>query len=165
MIAINTIAKEAEISGVIKEILIAPQSKIKITDEDGAVKQYSVSSNVKITIGTKNVSIYDLRLGYNAYINTSGDEIVTMEVSQLDTAKSFTGKILFINEDDRLIMMQGVTSTGKTELIYLSVTNRTIIYDTSGNTKYFKDFEEGESIVSIAVQKGGEYEATSIMIQ
>lgn len=165
MIAINTIAKEAEISGVIKEILIAPQSKIKIADEDGAVKQYSVSSNVKITIGTKNVSIYDLRLGYNAYINTSGDEIVTMEVSQLDTAKSFTGKILFINEDDRLIMMQGLTSTGKTELIYLSVTNRTIIYDTSGNTKYFKDFEEGESIVSIAVQKGGEYEATSIMIQ
>ncbi|HNZ82220.1 MAG TPA: S-layer homology domain-containing protein [Sedimentibacter sp.] len=165
MIAINTIAKEAEASGVIKEILIAPQSKIKIADEDGAIKQYSVSSNVKITIGTKNVSIYDLRLGYNAYINTSGDEIVSMEVSELDTAKSFIGKIIFINEDDRLIMMQSITGTGKTELIYLTVANRTIIYDTSGETKYFKDLEEGESIVAIAVQRGGEYEATSIMIQ
>ena len=165
MIAINTVAKEAEASGVIKEISIGAQSKIKIADEDGAIKQYSVSSNVKITVGTKNVSIYDLRIGYTAHINTSGDEIVSMEVSELDTAKSFTGKIIFINEDDRLIMMQSVTGTGKTELIYLSVTNRTIIYDTSGNTKYFKDFEEGESIVSIAVQKGGEYEATSIMVQ
>ncbi len=165
MTAINTIAKEAEMSGVIKEILIGTQSKIKIADEDGAVRQYSVSSNVKITIGTKNVSIYDLRLGYNAQINTTGDEIVSMEVSQLDTAKSFTGKIIFINEDDRLVMMQSLTSTGKTELIYLSVTNKTIIYDTSGKTKYFKDLEEGESIVSIAVEKAGEYEATSIMIQ
>ena len=62
-------------------------------------------------------------------------------------------------------MMQSVTGTGKTELIYLSVTNSTIIYDTSGKTKYFKDLEEGENIVSIAVQKGGEYVATSIMIQ
>ena len=164
MIAINTIAKEAETSGVIREIIIAPQSKIKIADEDGEIKQYSVSSNVKITIGAKNVSIYDLRLGYNVYINTSADEIVTMEVSEMETAKSFTGKIIYINEDDGLIMMQSVTSTGK-ELIYLSVTNSTIIYDTSGKTRYFKDLEEGESIVSIAVQQGGEYIATSIMIQ
>ena len=164
MIAINTIAKEAETSGVIREILIAPQSKIKIADEDGEIKQYSVSNNVKITIGTKNVSIYDLRLGYNVYINTSGDEIVTMEVSEMETAKSFTGKIIYINEDDGLIMMQSVTSTGK-ELIYLSVTNSTIIYDTSGKTRDFEDLEEGESIVSIAVQQGGEYIATSIMIQ
>ena len=164
MIAINTIAKEAETSGVIREIIIAPQSKIKIADEDGEIKQYSVSSNVKITIGAKNVSIYDLRLGYNVYINTSGDEIVAMEVSEMETAKSFTGKIIYINEDDGLIMMQSVTSTGK-ELIYLSVTNSTIIYDTSGKTRYFKDLEEGESIVSIAVQQGGEYIATSIMIQ
>ena len=164
MIAINTIAKEAETSGVIREIIIAPQSKIKIADEDGEIKQYSVSSNVKITIGAKNVSIYDLRLGYNVYINTSGDEIVTMEVSEMETAKSFTGKIIYINEDDGLIMMQSVTSTVK-ELIYLSVTNSTIIYDTSGKTRYFKDLEEGESIVSIAVQQGGEYIATSIMIQ
>ena len=69
MIAINTIAKEAETSGVIREILIAPQSKIKIADEDGEIKQYSVSNNVKITIGTKNVWIYDLRLDI-MFINT-----------------------------------------------------------------------------------------------
>ncbi len=165
MIAINTIAKEAEMSGVIKEILIAPQIKIKIADENGAVKQYSVSNNVAITIGNKNVTIYDLRLGYPVKANTSGDEIVTMEVSQIETAKSFSGKIIFINEDDKLIMMQNVTATGKTELIYLLVGNNTIIYDTSGKTKYFKDLFEGENIVCIAVQQGGEYVATSIMIQ
>lgn len=166
MIAINTVAKEAEMSGVIKEILIAPQIKIKIADEDGAIKQYSVSNNVMISVGNRNVSIYDLRLGNNVKINTSGEEIVTMEVSQIDTAKSFSGKIIFINADDKLIMMQNnVTATGKTELIYLLVGNNTIIYDTAGKTKYFKDLIEGESIVCIAVQQGGEYVATSIMIQ
>ena len=166
MIAINTIAKEAELSGVIKEILIAPQIKIKIADEDGAIKQYIVSNNAMISVGNRNVSIYDLRLGNNVKINTSGDEIVTMEVSQIDTAKSFSGKIIFINEGDKLIMMQNsITSTGKTELIYLFVGNNTIIYDTAGKTKYFDDLIEGENIVCIAVQQGGEYVATSIMIQ
>lgn len=165
MIAINTIAKEAEMSGVIKEILIAPQIKIKIADEDGAVKQYSVSNNAIITIGTKNVTIYDLRLGYNVKVNTSGDEIVTMEASQIDTAKSYTGKIVYINADDKIIMMQNVTASGKTELIYLTVTNDTVILDTSGITKYFKDLKEGESILSIAVSQGGENVARTIMIQ
>ena len=72
-----------------------------------------------------------MRLGYNVYINTSGDEIVAMEVSEMETAKSFTGKIIYINEDDGLIMLHSFTSTGK-ELIYLSVTNSTILFDTSG---------------------------------
>jgi hypothetical protein len=53
LIRINTVAAEAEISGTIKEILIAsPQNKIKISDEDGNVTQYTVSNNVKINIGT-----------------------------------------------------------------------------------------------------------------
>ncbi|NLJ58990.1 MAG: S-layer homology domain-containing protein [Tissierellia bacterium] len=165
MIAINTVAKEAEMSGVIREILIAPQSKIKIADEKGNVSQYSVSNNVIINVGDKNVSIYDLRIGYNVDVNTSGDEIVTMEVSQIETAKSFSGKIIFINEKDRLIMMQNLTADGKTELIHLQITNNTKIFDTSGSTKYFKDLEEGESILSFAVPQGGEYVAASIMIQ
>ena len=165
MTAINTIAKEAEMSGVIKEILIASQSKIKIADEDGDVKQYSVSNNVIITVGAKNVSIYDLRLGYNVSVNTAGDEIVSMEVSQIETAKSFSGKVIFINKDDKLIMMQNVTTDGKTELIHLIVTNNTKIFDTSGSTKYFKDLAEGKNILSTAVLQGGEYVAASIMIQ
>jgi hypothetical protein len=163
MTAINVIAKEAEMSGVIKEILIGPQCKIKIADEDGDITQYNVSNNVKITIGSKNVSIYDLRLGYNVNINTAGDEIVTIEVSQIETAKSFSGKIIYINPDKKLIMMQNTTSSGKTELIYLTVTNNTKIFDTSGTTKYFKDLKEGENILSTAIQQGTENIAVSIM--
>jgi len=116
-------------------------------------------------VGAKNVSIYDLRLGYNVSANTSGDEIVSMEVSQIETAKSFTGKVLFINKDDKLLMMQNVTPDGKTELIHLLVTNNTKIFDTSGSTKYFKDLAEGKNILSTAVLQGGEYVAASIMIQ
>ncbi|MGB4439965.1 MAG: S-layer homology domain-containing protein [Sedimentibacter sp.] len=165
MIGINTIAAEAEMSGTIKEILIGTDNKIKIADEDGNVKQYTVSNNVIITIGNTNGSIYDLRLGYNVNINTSGDEIVTMETSQLQTAKSFTGKVVFINLDDKLIMMQNVKENGQTELIYLTVTNSTKIFNTAGETKYFKDLTEGKSILSTAISQGGEYVAASIMIQ
>lgn len=165
MIAINTIAKEAEIIGIIREISIGNQSKIKIADEEGDIREYTVSNSVIISVGNKNVSIYDLRIGYNVQANTSGDEIVTMEVSEIETAKSFSGKIVFINPDEKLLMMQNVTQSGKTELIYLLITNNTRIFDTSGDTRYFKDLKEGENILSFAVPQGGEYVAASIMIQ
>lgn len=164
MISINTVAKEAEMNGTIKEILIGNVNKIKIADKDGDVEQYNVSSNVIITIGTKNASIYDLRLGYNVNVNTSGDDIVTIEASELETATSFSGKVVFINNDDKLLMMQNVNN-GQTELIYLKVTNNTKIFNTAGTTKYFNDIIEGESILSMAISQGGEYVAISIMIK
>ncbi|WP_019227291.1 S-layer homology domain-containing protein [Sedimentibacter sp. B4] len=165
MIAINTIAKEAEMSGTIKEIIIGDDNKIKIADEDGETTQYAVSNNVIITIGSSNATIYDLRVGYNVSVNTSGNEIVTIEAAQLQTAKSFSGKVIYINTDDKIIMMQNIKDNGQKELIYLTVTNNTKIFDTTGSTKYFKDLEEGENILSTAISQSGEYVAASIMIQ
>lgn len=164
MISINTVAKEAEMNGTIKEILIGNVNKIKIADKDGDVEQYNVSNNVIVTIGTKNASIYDLRLGFNVNVNTSGDDIVTIEASELETATSFSGKVVFINKDDKLLMMQNVNN-GQTEIVYLKVTNNTKIFNTAGTTKYFNDITEGESILSMAISQGGEYVAISIMIK
>lgn len=165
MIAIDTVAKEAEINGTIKEILIGTVNKIKIADKDGNVEQYSVSNNVVITIGDKNASLNDLRVGYNINVNTSGDEIVTIEASEIQAATNFTGKILVINKTDKIVMMQNLNSNGQTELIYLKVTNNTKIFNMSGETKYFNDLEEGKNILSTAISQSGEYIALSIFIQ
>ena len=165
LIQINTNAAEAELSGTIKEILVGPQSKMKIADSDGNVNEYLVSSNVKINIGTKNSTIYDLRVGYHVDVNTSGDQIVTIEAEEIQTAKSFSGKVVFVNEKDKLLMMQNIDSNGKTELVYLRILNSTKIFNTAGNTKYLKDITEGVNIISTAISQGGEYVAVSIMIQ
>lgn len=165
MIRINTVAKEAEMSGVIKEITIGTVNKIKIADKDGDVEEYSVSKNAVIIIGDKNASINDLRVGFNIDVNTSGDEILTIEAAEIQTAINFTGKIIFINDDDDLIMMQNKNSSGQSEIIYLKITNSTKIFNISGETKYFKDMEEGQTILSTAISQGGEYVAVSIMIQ
>lgn len=164
MISIDTVAKEAEISGTIKEILIGNINKIKVADKNGDIKQYVVSSNAVITIGSRNASIYDLRLGFNVNVNTSGDEIVTIEASELETATSFSGKVIFINTDDKVIMMQNVNN-GQTELVYLKVTSNTKIFNTAGSTRSFDNIIEGESILSMAISQGGEYIAVSIMIK
>lgn len=164
MIAINTVAKEAEMSGVIKEILIGSTSKLKIADKNGDIEQYKVSNNVIITIGSRNASIYDLRLGFNVNVNTSGDEIVTIDASELETAMSFSGKVIYINKDDKIIMIQNVVN-GQTELVNLKVTNNTKIFNTLGNTKYLNDIKEGESILSMAISQGGENVAVSIMVK
>lgn len=165
MILINTNAAEAELSGTIKEILIASQNKIKIANSSGTIKEYTVSNNVQINIGSKNATIYDLRLGYQVNVNTSGDEIVTIEAAEIQTAKSFSGKVVFVNVDDKLIMMQNIKDNGQTELVYVRVLNSTKIFDTSGSTKYIKNISEGNNIMCTIISQGGENVAISIMIQ
>ncbi len=164
MIKINTVAKEAEMSGTIKEIIIGGTNKIKIADKNGDVEQYTVSNSVVVTIGSKNASINDLRVGYNVNVNTSGGEIVTIEASELQTVINFSGKAIFINKDDKIIMMQNLNSSGQTELIYLKVTNNTRIINITGDTRYLKDITEGQYISSTAVSQNGEYVAVSIII-
>lgn len=164
MIKINTVAKEAEMSGTIKEIIIGTTNKIKIADKNGDIEQYTVSNSVVVTMGNKNASINDLRVGYNVNINTSGGEIVTIEASELQTVINFSGKAIFINRDDKIIMMQNLNSSGQTELIYLKVTNNTRIINISGDTRYLKDITEGQYISSTAVSQNGEYVAVSIII-
>ncbi|MBP1926425.1 phosphotransferase system HPr-like phosphotransfer protein [Sedimentibacter acidaminivorans] len=165
MILINTNAADAELSGTIKEILIANQNKIKIANSSGTIKEYPVSNNVQINIGSKNATIYDLRLGYQVNVNTSGDEIVTIEAAEIQTAKSFSGKVVFVNIDDKLIMMQNIKDNGQTELVYVRVSNSTKIFDTSGSTKYIKNISEGNNIMCTIISQGGENVAVSIMIQ
>ncbi len=165
MIEINTVAKEAEMSGIIKEIILGSESKLKITDEDGEVQQYTISKNVIVTLGNKTASVNDLRIGYNVNINTSGGEIVTIEASELQAVTNFSGKVIFINEKDKIIMMQNTsTGSGQPELVYLKVTNNTRIINISGDTKYLNSIEEGQYISSSAVSQSGEYVAVSIII-
>lgn len=165
MIKVNTSAAEAQMKGTIKEILIAPQVKIKISDEDGELKEYLVSNSVKINLGTKNATIYDLRLGYQVNLNTSNNEIVTIEAAEIQTASNFTGKVIFVNTSDKLLMMQNINQNGKTELVYVRVVNSTKIFNISGDTKYIKDISEGKNIMTTVVTQGGEYVAVSIIIQ
>jgi len=165
MTKINSKTAKAEMSGTIKEILIATQNKIKIADTSGTIKEYAVSNNVQINIGSKNASIYDLRLGYQVDVNTSGEEIVTIEAAEIQTAKNFSGKVVFVNEEDKLLMMQSIKENGQTELVYVRVVNSTKIFDTTGSTKYIKNIAEGNNVMCTVISQGGEYVAVSIMIQ
>lgn len=165
MVKISTTAKEAEMSGIIKEIIIGPVNKIKVEDKNGDTEQYDVNSNAVITIGNKNALISDLRVGFNVNINTSGGEIVSIDASELSTVINFTGKVVFINKDEKLIKMQNTGSGTGNSIVDLKVTNSTKIMNLSGETRYFKDIAEGQSIYSTAVSQGLEYVAVIIMIQ
>jgi hypothetical protein len=165
MVELNIVAKEAEISGVIKEILIGPYNKIKVEDIDGNIKEYLVSSNVNIKIGDNVSTIYDLRIGYKVNINTFGDEIVTLQAEKTQTVNNLNGKIIYVNLNENLIMMQNIKSNGQNELIYLTVTNATKIFNTAGETKYMKDITEGKNIICTALLQDGDNVAVSILIQ
>lgn len=165
MIKIVTTSEEAEIKGIIKEITIGPVNKIEVEDSDGNTKQYNVNSSAVITIGDKNASINDLRVGFNVNMNTSGDEIVSIEVSEIQSVINFMGRVILINEDEKFIKIYNTDKNSGSSVVDLEVTKNTKIFNLSGRTMRFDDIEDGQNIVVSAVTQGLEYIAVSIILQ
>lgn len=164
LVKLDAKSSEAEISGKIKEIFIGDTNTLKIEDENGYINNYIVNKNVAITIGNIKGSIYDLRVDYYVDMNTSGDEIITIDALDMEIGKNFTGKVISVNDKENTLMMQNVKSSEQTELIILKTTNSTRIVDTSFNSKYLKDIKEGSNIVVTALSRDGEYIAISIIM-
>jgi len=165
MTKLNIIAKEAIQSGIIKAITIAPQSKIKIEDNSGNIKEYFVGKSAKIYVDGNMGTVYDLRLGYKADISTLDYEIVTLDAENFETVINISGKSIYINSDEKVLMMQNIKPNGITEPVYLKITNSTKIFNTNGETKYINDILEGKNLICTAVLQNGENIAVSILIQ
>ena len=137
----------------------------EVIDSDGNTRQYKVNSSAIITIGDKNASINDLRVGFNVNMNASGDEIVSIEVSEIQSVINFTGRVILINEDEKFIKIHNTDKNSGSSVVDLEVTKNTKIFNLSGRTMRFDDIEEGQNIVVSAVTQGLEYTAVSIILQ
>ena len=61
--------------------------------------------------------------------------------------------------------MQNTSNGAGNSIVDLKITNSTKIINLSGETRYFKDITEGQSIYSTAISQGLDYVAVIIMIQ
>lgn len=163
--AIDATAVEAETTGVVKEITIGTKSKLKIQDNDGLTKEYVLNNNAKISVLNQTATIYDLRVGYNVSIIFDGNEIVSIEAVETETSQQIIGKVVYVNVDKKIIMLQITNENNENEIVYVNLNYKTIIMTLAAQTKKITDLKMGDNIISVGSYSGGTFNAVSIIIK
>ncbi|QSX05035.1 S-layer homology domain-containing protein [Sedimentibacter sp. zth1] len=161
----TAVATESDTAGVIKEIIIGTQNKIKIQDKDGAVHEYRVSNNAKMSILNSTSSIYDLRVGYNVSLSFEGQDVISIEATETEASQQINGKIIYINVEKKTVMVKITKEFGEEEILYVSLGSNAKIMTLSAQVKYIKDLKIGDSIISVGSYSGGTFNAVSIIIK
>ncbi len=163
--AIDATATAAEATAIIKEITIGNTSSIKLQDKDGEIKDYKLSNTAKISVLNTTCTIYDLRVGYKVSVSFDGSEIISIDVAEKETSQEIVGKIVYVNVDKKLIMLQVVNDANENETMFISLDSKTTIMNLLGQTKRITDLKTGDSVISVGTYSGGTFNAVSVIIK
>lgn len=161
----KSVATPADSIAVIKEITIGTSNRIKLEDSKGEVKDYKISSTAKISVLNLTSTIYDLRVGYKVSVSFDGTEIVSIEADETETSQKIFGKVVYVNNDKKLIMLQVKNSSNENEIVYLSLDTKSVIMTLSGQIKRVSDLTPDTSVICVGSYSGGTFNAVSVIIE
>ena len=141
--------ESSEIEGTIKKITIsATQPSITISTESGD-KAYSLSgSELSLTMKDKNISIYDLRLGYKVNVTLQGKTAVKINVTEATVTEKYTLTGTVSNVDTAYKNITIKDADGNENIVFVNET--TVIIDSkTGQAVQFENIPSGVTVISI----------------
>ena len=143
--------------GAISSVNIADVSslKVKVNNE---IKEFDVLPTVKITLGGKEASLYDLRVGDLVKITVESGAVLSISATTaVMSSNPVTGVIEVVNASKGFIKVDG-------ETIFCKDTSTTFI-TAGGMTKMMKDLQEGMSVSIRGSLQNGAYIASLVIIE
>ncbi|MBQ3038876.1 MAG: S-layer homology domain-containing protein [Clostridia bacterium] len=143
--------------GAISSVSIADVSslKVKVNNE---IKEFDVLPTVKITLGGKEASLYDLRVGDLVKITVESGAVLSISATTaVMSSNPVTGVIEVVNASKGFIKVDG-------ETIFCKDTSTTFI-TAGGMTKMMKDLQEGMSVSIRGSLQNGAYIASLVIIE
>ncbi|HBB28416.1 MAG TPA: hypothetical protein DC000_04050, partial [Clostridiales bacterium] len=161
----KSVATPADSIAVIKEIIIGSSNKIKLEDSNGETKEYKLSNTAKISVLNATSTIYDLRVGYKVSVSFDGAEIISIEADETETSQKIFGKVVYVNNDKKLIMLQVKNNSNENEIVYLSLDAKSVIMTLSGQIKRVSDLVPNTNVICVGSYSGGTFNAVSVIIE
>lgn len=132
---IDATPQSANLAGVISELSQTTSGvTIKVTLDGGAgTGTYAIGSDVSVTQNGKTISMYDLRVGQHIGMVSSGDQVASVDVDKsTSTNNQIAGTIIYVNTEDKTILVRVSESGGADKVVTVSVPSGTTIQDVSG---------------------------------
>lgn len=161
----KSVATSADSIATIKEIIIGSSNRIKLEDANGEIKEYKLSNMAKISVLNATATIYDLRVGYKVSVSYDGTEIISIEADETETSQKIFGKVVYVNTDKKLVMLQVKNNSNENEIVYLSIDAKSVIMTLSGQIKRVTDLTAGTNVICVGSYSGGTFNAVSVIIE
>lgn len=160
---ISAAVVESDLAGVIDGIsIVSSGTVVSIVTEDGETVEYPLAATAEILRDGAEVAVTTIQ-GMNAHISLVNDEIVTIEVSEAESATGqIDGTILFINSIDRTLLIERDDGSQVTVVVPYAAA----VYTRSGAVTSFASLEP-ENMVTVyyEVASDGSYNATMVIVK
>ncbi|GAW92429.1 S-layer homology domain-containing protein [Calderihabitans maritimus] len=147
---------ENEVSGTVRAVTIADNSRIDISTEDGEEVSYDLAPEVVIEKDGKRIEVNELKPGDYVVATVSGERIISMEVEARIVADYLMEEIENINEEAGVIVLKDVNKP-------VFVDDDTVIYR-FGERVDLDDLQPEDTIIAVGRLKSGILEAEIVVV-
>lgn len=167
---ISAKAQEANISGTVTRIIQDTSgSTLELRLEDGSTASYDIGTGTSVVKDGKSATISSLEPGDVVEMTVSDGQAVSITVSDSETSSAnIAGTILYINADDKSILLRvSDSTTGADYIVTVNVTSsgtKYLVID-DGTSLSLSKLAIGDEIVAYGAYDGSEFDATIILIK
>ena len=161
--SIDATSVKKTLEGTIQEIVISstnPMIKIQVGKE---ILDCAMDNSIAVTINGQEATVYDMRLGYNAVVNTDSSTITSIEITSTPSVETLNvmGTVTEINTNYSSITLQ--LNDGSYEKIFVK-SGATIINGATGKKTTLANIKEGNLLTAVVSSTGFTAEAISIVV-
>ena len=156
--------QSANASGTITSVTIDAQgTTIAVNLTGGGSASYLVSEGISVTQNGKAVSIDSLKPGYQISMVVDGDQILSIEVDRSSqSSNQINATVLYVNRDEKEILVQRTDSTGTTTAMTVDVSDATLL-TVSGSSLSLREIEVGDPVTIYGSYDGLTFQATLLI--
>ncbi|MTI53308.1 S-layer homology domain-containing protein [Geosporobacter ferrireducens] len=135
--------------GSIKTITLGNPTKITIVSKDDKEEYtYEVSNSATIRMDREDIKIYDLRPGYTVELQMENKIVTRIDAKKTGDKNVIIGEITRVYKDlDRLRVEFTDGSTGRTESVFVEITDDTTILSSAGTSMRLSQLVSGDEVL------------------
>jgi len=162
---ISATSREQKKSGIIKEVIISAEPRITVTSGN-VDTTYAIKSDAKITIGDKEGSFYDFRVGAAIEFVLESDTVTSVKSTVSSEIFTIEGIVDSVNASYNALNIRYLDSATGTEVVrtIFVKSNASIVDFVTQRDKKIKDIQVGNKLTLTVSDKNGSYEAGTVTI-
>ena len=128
---------------------------------DGTVQSYVLSAGVQVVRGSTSIPLSDV-VGGQVTMTVVNGVVSRVELEDSAAAGELTGKVLYVNGNDRVILVESDGGQGR---VSVSVPASAKVMRVTGATVGLDSLEAGASLQIFGSYKGEQFEATMVLVK
>ncbi len=157
-------AAKKEVTGIIQQIVIGKVNRITVLTDDAGEKEYTLTSSATIEVDNDDdMEIYDLRVGYEVDLTTTGSVVTAVDASESNTSSQLSGIISEIYKDINVITLKQMVD-GAVKYTSVTYDNDTKVRTADGDTRKVTVLDEEDTVFIYGIYKDTFFLAEKIIV-